>query len=33
MTWHRLSTFAALLDPAMLAALGLLAARLWGALT
>jgi len=33
MTWHRLSAFAATLDPAMLAALGLVAARFWGAVT
>lgn len=31
MTWHRLASFAATLDPAALAALGLVAARLWGA--
>jgi|GEM_PF-5453566 len=30
MTWHRLSVLATL-DPAMLAALGLVAARFWGA--
>ena len=33
MTRHHLATFAVTLDPAMLAALGLAAGRLWGALT
>jgi len=33
MTAHRLATFAATLDPATLAALGLAGARIWGALT
>lgn len=33
MTRHRLASFVATLDPAMLAALGLAAARIWGALT
>ena len=33
MTRHHLATFAATLDPATLAALGMVGARIWGALT
>ena len=33
MNRHRFATFAASLDPATLAALGLAGARIWGALT
>jgi hypothetical protein len=33
MTWHRLTAFAASLDPAAIASLGLVGTRIWGALT
>ena len=33
MAWHRMTAFAASLDPAAIASLGLAGARIWGALT
>jgi len=33
MTWHRLAAFAATLDPATLAAIGLAGTHMWGSMT